>query len=401
MRILLLTQVAVWPADAGPKVKTLQVLRYLAQQHELVYCTFVRSQSEIEALSELETLCRLIVPVLLKRSKLRDAGFFVQSLLSGDSFLLRRDEHVEMRTVVRELLRKECIELLYVDQLNMMRFVPEAWSGPLILDEHNAVWQLVERLRANTSQIVLRRFLRREVRLLRHLEGEACRRAGQVLAVSEQDKQALGLVAGDDVRIDVIPITLDVERFTFIRQARSPQHARLLSIGTLYWPPNSEGLCWWLREGYGLLRERCPDVVYNIVGARPPRSLRKLAERMAGVRLHGYVAESTPFWRSTTLLAVPLRSGGGVRVKILEAMAMGVPIVTTSIGCEGLQVVDGRHLLIADTAEAFAAACAIIIQDRELAQAMAQNALQLVREQHDSATVLSKLDSIIARLVDR
>ncbi|MBO0780054.1 MAG: hypothetical protein J2P37_14620 [Ktedonobacteraceae bacterium] len=76
-------------------------------------------------------------------------------------------------------------------------------------------------------------------------------------------------------------------------------------------------------------------------------------------------------------------------------------MMTTSIGCEGLQVVDGRHLLIADTAEAFAAACAIIIQDRELAQAMAQNALQLVREQHDSATVLSKLDSIIARLVDR
>ncbi len=393
MRILMLTQVAVYPADAGPKVKTLQVLRHLARQHTIIYCTFVRNAQEALGAEKLREICSRVSTVTIKRSRLGDARFLVESLLTGDSFILRRDERREMRETVQELLRTEQIDVLHVDQLNMMRFVPPDWPGTVILDEHNAVWQVVERLRNGASNPISRLLLGREVQVMRKLEGAACRRASVVLAVSEQDRRALWQVVGKSVPIEVVPITVDAERFERIYSARNPQSALLFTIGTLFWPPNSEGVTWWLREGYGHLRAICPDLTYDIVGARPPRTLQQLAESSPGVRLHGYVADVEPFWMRATALAVPILAGGGVRVKILEAMAMGVPVISTAIGCEGLAVRNGEHLLIADTPKDFAQACAAVLQDEKLARRLAQNARQLIVERYDAQVALRTLDS--------
>jgi glycosyltransferase involved in cell wall biosynthesis len=144
----------------------------------------------------------------------------------------------------------------------------------------------------------------------------------------------------------------------------------------------------------------CPEVTYDIVGARPPHTLQSAAEGLAdaGVRLHGYVADAKPFWTGANVLAVPLLSGGGVRVKILEAMAIGVPVVSTTVGCEGLDVHHGEHLLIANTPEEFARACACILQDKELAQNLAQNARQLILDKYDSKVALRPLDAAYERV---
>ena len=398
MRILLLTQIVVYPADAGPKIKTLLVFRHLVGEHTVVYCTFVRTMKEQQNAEQLGKLCSRVSTVPLKRSRVGDIRFLLESIATGDSFLLRRDDRPDMHATVRQLLDEEQIDVLHVDQLNMMRFVPPDWSGPVILDEHNAVWQVVERLRMGTHNPLARWFLRREVGLMRRLEGEACRRAHTVLAVSEQDKRALQEVAGESVPIEVVPITVDVENLEAIWAARKPQQNRLLTVGTMFWPPNNEGVSWWLREGYEKLQALCPDVTYDIVGARPPRKLQRLARRYKGVNLHGYVADVTHFWTSATALVVPLLSGGGVRVKILEAMAMGIPVISTTIGCEGLAVRDGEHLLIADTPETFAQACTRLLHDQELAQRLAQNARRLVFEEYNAKTTLQKLDVVYGQL---
>jgi len=392
MRVLVLTQVVVYPADAGPKVKTLQVLRYLAARHEVIYCTFARGEQEVQDAQKLGDICKRVETAPMQRSRLSDARFLVESLLSGDSFLLRRDDRAAMQQLVRGLLREEHIDVLHVDQLNMMRFVPADWQGTVILDEHNAVWQVVERLRSGAGNPLSRLLLGREVRLIRKLEGEACRRAQVVLAVSEHDQEALYEVAGKEAKIEVVPITVDAAQFTPLWEARAPRPNMLFTIGTMFWPPNSEGVQWWLREGYESLRERCPDVTYDVVGARPPQSLLALAQQREGVHVHGYVADATPFWTHATALAVPLLSGGGVRVKILEAMAIGVPVVSTTVGCEGLEVRHGEHLLIADTPRDFAEACAALLQDRELARRLSGNARQLIEERYDAKIALHPLD---------
>jgi len=392
MRVLMLTQVVVYPADAGPKVKTLQVLRHLAAHHEVVYCTFVRIDQEVQNAEKLREICSRVSTVPIKRSRVSDVRFLLESLATGDSFILRRDDRAAMRTMVRQLLQEERIDVLHVDQLNMMRFVPPDWHGTVILDEHNAVWQVVERVQKGAGNALAGWLLGGEGRLIGRREGEACQRAQVVLAVSEHDQQALYEVAGECAKIEVVPITVDAERFTSIWEARDPQPNSLFTIGTMFWPPNSEGVIWWLREGYQHLRTLCPGVTYDIVGARPPQALKTLAEQCTGVHLHGYVVDTVPFWTHTTALAVPLLSGGGVRVKILEAMAMGLPVVSTTVGCEGLEVQDGVHLLIADTPKDFARASAAVLQDKELARKLAQNARQLILERYDAKIALRPLD---------
>ena len=397
MRVLMLTQVVIYPADAGPKVKALQVLRHLAAQHEIIYCTFARGEQEVHDAQKLRDICKQVVTVPMRRSRVSDARFMLESLVTGDSFLMRRDDRVEMKRMVRRLLQDEEIDVLHVDQLNMVRFVPADWPGTVILDEHNAVWQVVERLRKGAGNPISRWLLGREVRLIRRLEGEACRRAQVTLAVSEHDRQALYEVAGREARIELVPITVDAAQLTPLWEARDARPNRLFTIGTMFWPPNSEGVMWWLREGYELLRRLCPDVTYHVVGARPPQALLTMAEQHEGVLVHGYVADAAPFWKHAAALAVPLLSGGGVRVKILEAMASGVPVVSTGLGCEGLEVQHGKHLLIADTPQDFARACATVLLDQELAQRLANNARQLILERYDANIALQPLDRAYER----
>lgn len=397
MRVLVLTQVLVYPADAGPKIKTLQVLRYLAAHHEVTYCTFVRGEKEAQDAQHLREICPRIVTIPIKRSRVTDARFLLESLATGDSFLLRRDYRAAMQAEIRRLLREEQIEVIHVDQLNMMRFVPSEWSGSVILDEHNAVWQVVDRLRSGTRNPIARWLLERETRLVRRLEGQACQRAQVVLAVSEHDRDALLEVAGNTTRVEIVPITVDVEHFDATWYGRDPQAGRVFTIGTMFWPPNSEGVMWWLREGYDYLLTLYPGVTYDIVGTRPPRALQTLAAHYEGVHVHGYIADAEPYWRHATVMAVPLLSGGGVRVKILEAIAMGVPVVSTTIGCEGLAVCDGEHLLIADTPKEFAEACAKILRDQELAARLVCNARQLMLERYDAKNALKVLETIYDR----
>jgi glycosyltransferase involved in cell wall biosynthesis len=399
MRVLVLTQVFVYPADAGPKIKTLQVLRHLALRHHVVYCTFIRNLKETQQAEKLNEICCRVSTVPIKRSRMSDIRFILESLATGDSFLLRRDDCAAMRSMVCQLLDEEHIDVLHVDQLNMMRFVPADWSGTIILDQHNAVWQVIERLRKGIRNPLSRWFLGREVRLIRNLEGTACQRSQMVLAVSEQDKQALQEVANDSA-IKVVPITIDVKSFDAIRMARNPQSSRLLTIGTMFWPPNSEGVIWWLKNGYESLHTICPELTYDIVGARPPRALQALARQRKGVKLHSYIADIASFWTHATALVVPILSGGGVRVKILEAMAMGLPVISTTIGCEGLAVHNGEHLLIADTPDNFVNACFTLLQDKELAHHLAQNARRLVLEKYDAPVALRALDDAYEEAIE-
>lgn len=400
MRILLLTQVVIYPTHSGAKVKTLQVLRHLAAHHEVIYCTYVRSEQEIQDAEYLREICERVVTVPLKRSRVSDVRFLVESIATHDSFMLHRDDRVEMRAMVRQLLQEERIDVLHVDRLHMMRFVPADWKGRVVLDQHNAEWQVMNRLYKGAHNPLARMILKRESQVMRRIEGESCRRAEVVLAVSEHDKEALREVVGEETPIKIVPITVDAERLESLWLARNPQPNRLFTIGTMFWLPNSEGVLWWLRKGYASLRKLCPDVTYDIVGARPSRELQSVAEELAGagIHLHGYVEDVKQFWTEASVLAVPLLSGGGVRVKILEAMAIGVPVVSTTVGCEGLDVRHEEHLLIADTPQEFAQACARLLEDKQLAQRLAHHARQLILQRYDAKVALKTLDNVYERV---
>ncbi len=210
--------------------------------------------------------------------------------------------------------------------------------------------------------------------------------------MSEEDKVALEEAAGRPVDIEVIPITVDTEEVKEINREPSANH--ILHIGTMYWPPNVDGVLWFIGEVLPIIRKTRPGIVFDIVGANPPPEILAAAEVNGGINVTGYVENPISIQKNAGAMVVPLRAGGGMRVKILNAMAQGIPVITTSLGCEGIRVESGRHLLIADTPQEFARATLRLIDDRRLANELGQNARQLIRKKYDLRVAFHLLNNV-------
>jgi glycosyltransferase involved in cell wall biosynthesis len=162
-----------------------------------------------------------------------------------------------------------------------------------------------------------------------------------------------------------------------------PDAQQLTHIGTMYWPPNIDGMLWFIREIYPLVRAEKPGSGLEVIGARPPQELVALQQEVPGLQVHGYVAKLDPYLARCGVFIVPLRAGGGMRVKILEALSRGLPVVTTTLGCEGIMVTDGQHVLIADTPRDFAQAVLRVLNDPALSTALVKNGRRQVETIYD------------------
>jgi len=394
MNVLLLTQVLPYPPDSGPKVKTWNVLKYLAQRHTVTLVSFVRGDQSEEA-RHLAQYCQAVYTVPMERGALRDAWYMGLSFLTGQPFMMLRDDRKAMRDLVGRLSVEQRFDVAHADQLNMAQYaerVPDAFK---ILDTHNALWLLYKRLWETMSPGLRKWLLGRDWRLLKAYEGRLVREFDAVLAVSHEDKAALREAAGQPVDITVIPIAIDTDEVAVIERDAEPRH--ILHIGTMYWPPNIDGVLWFAHEVYPLIRQKRPDVCLDIVGARPPREIAALDGDRAGIHVTGYVADPTFYLQRAALMVVPLRAGGGMRVKILNAMAQGIPIVSTTLGCEGIGVVPGESILVADEPADFAAAVLRLLEDPALADRLGAAGRRLVRRSYDYRIACQPLDAVYTR----
>lgn len=392
MKVLLLTQVLPFPPDSGPKVKTWNLVKWLASAgHQVTLASFVRGESQPE-LDALRRHCRAVHGVPMRRGALRDGWYLLASLVSQRPFLMRRDERAAMHRLVERLCGETQFDVVHIDQLNMAQYAPRGTGARRVLDAHNALWLLYRRLAQTMRPGPRRLMLEREWRLLRTYEGAVGRDVDAVLAVSDEDRAALQDVIGDEAAISVVPIAVDCDEVAIVR--RQADAARLVHVGTMFWPPNADAVQWFVECVYPRIRAARPQVGFDVVGADPPRAVRDLARLGSGVQVTGYVADPTPYLERAAAMVVPVRAGSGMRVKILNALAQGVPVVTTTVGCEGIAVTSGVHLLIADTAEEFAAATLRLLADRGLADELAHNGRRLMETRYDYRQVFPSLARI-------
>jgi glycosyltransferase involved in cell wall biosynthesis len=369
-------------------VKTHYLLRYLAQRHEVTLVSFVRSAVEEAAARALEGLCRAVYTVPIQRSRARDIGYLLASPFGSRPFLMLRDESQAMRRLLGELVERQTFDLVHADQLNMAQF---GWATglPMVLDAHNAVWTIFQRL-AQQEHGAKRLLLELEWRRLKRYEGRVCRASAAVMAVSREDRAAL-VAAGGPAEMPVIPIAIDIAGVEPAR--RHPNAQGILSLATMYWPPNIDGVLWFAREALPLIRRSEPDAPFFIVGARPPAEVRALTLDHT-IEVTGYVEDPTSYLETSALMVVPLRAGGGMRVKILDALARGIPVVSTTIGAEGIDVTPGEHLLIADEPAAFAEAVVRLLRDRPLADRLAANGRRHALSRYDWRAVCPAVEQV-------
>ncbi len=391
MRILFLAHLFPLPLDSGGKIKSFFTLKTLSEHYEVRLLSYVRNELESLMLPEIRRICAETDVVLLQRSAARSAWEAVFALAIGKSFVIERDFRQKMLDAFKKVLAEFEPDVVHIDHLQMAQFVDFGSSYKTVLDQHNVEFLIIKRMAETAESIIMRQYARMEwPKLMRH-ELEVCRQSDLIITVSDEDKTALQKIDGSLQNIHAVPIGIDVKAIPVVK--RSPGAQNMLFLGAMHWPPNIDCVLWFYKEIMPLIKAEVPNCIFTVAGQRAPKSIVSLASDPS-VRVIGYVSDQVAVASECGVFIVPLRSGSGVRVKILNAMAMGLPIVSTSIGAEGIEAEHGKHLLIADTPDDFAKAVVSILQDPSLADILGQNARQLVCERYSYEVVGKRLLSV-------
>ncbi len=394
MRILFLTQVLPLPLDAGPKIRAYYVLRHLAEAgHEISLLSFIREDDPPAAIESLKRLCRTVETVPMARSLPGELWSGVRSLLSNRSFLIVRDQRSEMRQKVEALCQSRSFDAVHSDQLWMASYAMQACKLPRVLDQHNAVFQIPRRLAASEKNPLKRSILKLEAEKLARYEVETCASFNQVVWVSNADLVALRAArstsAGPLLDGPVIPICIDPSAAAACRSESG--RFRVTFLGGMHWPPNAEGVQWFMRHVWPQVSNAAPDSVLTLIGKKPPR----LPAVVPGnVELVGFAPDIRQFLEETAVFIVPLLSGGGMRVKILDAWSWRLPVVSTTIGAEGLETSHGENILLADTADAFAQSVIRVLHDRFLSNRLSEQGRATVETFYDWKKIYSSWDQV-------
>jgi len=193
--------------------------------------------------------------------------------------------------------------------------------------------------------------------------------------------------------ITVVPIAVDTRALQPV--VRLPESMNIVTLGTLHYPPNADGIRWFAREVFPRVCQECPQATLTIIGKNPPQDFLELAaSQPARFTVTGYVPDLVPQLERAALMVVPVRAGSGMRVRILEALARAMPVVTTTIGLEGIDAVPGQDVMVADTVEDYATAVVSLLRDSELQSRLAVNGRRLAENRYDWRVVLKKMDEV-------
>jgi glycosyltransferase involved in cell wall biosynthesis len=399
-RVLYLTQVLPYPLSTGARTRQYYVLRHLSQSHEVTLVSFVRDDDKPEHIAHLQSVCHAVYTAPIARSRWRDLRAVVKGLPTRQPFVIVRDEFKSMQNLLARLMTETPFDVVHADQVSMSWYGLMGRGPRRVLDLHNAMYLVTERLAHNDPSAIKRLVLQREARALAHYEAELCAKYDQVTFVTDEDRclieqqvKAQRIVVPAD-RFTTIPICIDPTDKPVIRPGPHPH--RIVALGVMYWPPNAEGTLWFAREVWPQLRAQFPEAIFTVIGKNPPDELKQLHGR-DNIEVLGFVADLEQVLAEAAVFVVPLRAGGGMRVKILDTWCWGLPIVSTTIGAEGLEIRDGENILIADEPAALVQAASRAYQDRNLNQRLRLNGRRWVEDNYDWRQIYTAWDAVYAK----
>jgi len=396
MRILFLTSEVPYPARSGGTIKSMSVLQHLRRNHEVHVLCFRREplSPEQEAWT---TETGPVVTVPLRRG--RSAWNLARSYVAGVPLSVLRNQSRRMSRLASESLASGGFRAAFADGWLMAQYVPAAFPGLRVLHEHNAEHVMWKRQAHLETSFTRRALVRMEHHRVRAYESAIVRRFDVVFAVSEEDRQAL---EGLGTRPGAVRLLPNVAQEGLLERPplRPPLQPVLLFLGTLGWAPNAEGLGRFLRSGVPALRARRPDARFVVAGGGAPGWLERLASETAGVEYAGAVADAEPLYRGARAFVDVGLGGSGTRVKVLNAMARGLPVVSLPWGVEGLGAVPAEHALVArDEVELLDLLIEVLDDDRRWRE-LSEGGRRLVRERYVPEVAFAELDATLAASSD-
>jgi glycosyltransferase involved in cell wall biosynthesis len=387
MRLLFLTETIPFPLDSGGRIKTYHTLRILSSEYEVHCHALVRDERHLRFERDLAGYCASLTLHPVPRSRMREVGCFAWSQATRVPFVIRRHFHRGVLEHIRSACRRYDFDAVYCDHLSMLEY-GRRLALPIIVDAHNVEFQIVRRHAATLGWSLTRAFAELEWRRLKKYERQWYPSCRLVFSVSEIDARVIRTVAGNRVPVVVVPIAVDAYAAPQAKTlAADPE---ILFVGGLHWPPNADAVTYFVQQILPTVRKAIPDARLTVVG-RADEPVRRRLGMVPGVRCIGHVDDVEPHFQGSRIMVVPIRSGSGMRVKVLDALARGLPTVSTTVGCEGIDVDAGVHLLVADEPADFAAQVIRLLTDAALARSLADAGRLLVLRAYDTSVVAARI----------
>ncbi len=374
MKVLMLTPQLPYPPRKGSALRNWHLLRTLSRHHQVHLLSFLESgQREFEA-APLKEVCHRVEVVASPPPRTWGRRLMLLAT-SPTPDLAQRLASSSFALLMTQMIAQEGYDAIQVEGLELGEYLLLAsrrCQARLILDEHNAEYRLQSRAaelaESGLQGMAARIYSRLQAEKLRRYEAQVAKSAHRVIAVSEADRAAL-LALEPTLNIAVVPNGVDAA-YSGAIPWQGQDSRRLVFVGSMDFRPNIDAMVWFCHHILPLIRQEEPQASLTIVGRQPPTAAQRLASE--AVTVTGEVADVRPYLAQAAALVVPLRFGGGTRFKVLEALAARVPVVSTTLGAEGIGAIDGQELLLADDPQAFAQAVLRLFRQPELTERLTE-----------------------------
>jgi polysaccharide biosynthesis protein PslH len=401
LRILWLKTELLHPVDKGGKIRTIEMLKRLKQQHRITYLTLDDGTATQQDRSDAAQYCHELICIPFRaapRGSLRFFSELLANVFSALPYAISRYRSAEMRGAVAAHVRSGTYDLVVADFLVSAVNVADDIGVPVVLFQHNVEAMIWQRHVQNQRNPLARLYFAAQWRRMAAFERSACAACDAVIAVSDDDCEAMRRDYGI-ARVSAVPTGVDTDYFRPSGAIQAKPRS-LVFTGSMDWMPNEDAIRFFVDDILPRIAQKVPDVSLVVVGRNPSGALREIARTHAGIVVTGRVPDVRPYIEEAACFIVPIRIGGGTRLKIYEAMAMERPVVSTTIGAEGLPIVDGADLLLADTPEDFANAVVRLLQDDALAQRIGAQAATTVRARFGWDGVAARFTSLLQEALD-
>lgn len=398
LKVLFLSQRFPFPMDTGGKIRTAKMLEQLNNVFDITLVSNLESPKDDQYLEQVKSLCADFHAVPWKEATKRTVKFYVRlfrSLFSRYPFTVINDYSAEMEAVLLRLTKKKRFDLLICDYLQPSLNFKRLNGAPTLLFEHNIESMIPRRHFETACNPITKFFWWLQWRRMERYEMEACHEFTGTVTVSETDKEGLKEFGFENVF--AIPTGVDTEYFS-PREDRIKENS-LVFTGSMDWLPNEDAIQFFVRDILPRIKHKVPDITLTVVGRNPSRRLLNEIKAHPEVTITGRVDDVRPYMSSHTLYIIPLRIGGGTRIKAYEAMAMGRAIISTQVGVEGLPVRHGEELIIADEPEEFASAILQLLEDAVARAKLERNARSLVQRHFGWKAVGESFADVCRRVV--
>ncbi len=396
MKLLWVNSNFMHPTTKGGQIRTLEMLRYLHQWHEIHFVA-LENPDQPEGPARASEYSARSYPFRFQIRDKRSVAFLgelARGLFARVPLAVSRFDPPGMRGFVEDLIRRERFDLAVVDHLAPTAYFPDRAHS--VLFQHNVEFMIWRRHAESARDPLRRAYFKLQADRMFDYERQACRESGHVVACSEIDRQMFCESFGI-TNVSTVPTGVNIEYFKSPEAgANSTPGPDLVFVGSMDWLPNQQGVQWFAREILPLIRRKRANATFAVVGRTPPPAIQALAQE-PGITVTGTVPDVRPWFWESAVSVVPLLVGGGTRLKIYEAMAARAAVVSTTIGAEGLEYRHPENIRIADTPADFAVECLDLIENPARRKRMADCAWDLVNTRFSWEGAARAFDRILEK----